>query len=249
MKNAPSSTAAVGLVIRRELARYFRTWLGYIVMAALLALTSLFHNAYALGSTEKYSADVLRDFFYFASGTTMTVALFLAMRTIAEERQTGTFTLLGSAPLTDGQIVLAKFVAAYSVLLVYVVLTGFMPALVVVRGSVSVGHVLSGYVGLLAIGAAATAIGVFGSALARTQILAIIISAVILVTMLVLWSVARIADGWLGDIITRLAIHHRHFRPFMSGTIALSHLIFYLSVTAVFLTLARNALEGRRWRS
>lgn len=247
--NRSSSVSLVLLLARRELARYFRNWLGYLVMAALLSVTGLLHNAFALGSTPKYSADVLRDFFYLASGTTMIAALFLSMRTLAEERQLGTLPLLTGSPLTDGQIVLAKFLAALGVLSVYVLLTLYMPALVVVNGSVSFGHVAAGYVGLLALGAAATAIGVLGSALARSQILAVILSSVMLVSLLAQWLVARLVEGPLGDLLAYLALHHRHFEPFMEGTVSTAHLVYYASVCVVCLTLARNVMESRRWRS
>lgn len=245
----PRPLSAIALVARRELGHYFRTWLGYIFMAVLLLITGALYNAWAVGSGAKYSEDVLSDFFYAASGTTMVVALFLSMRVFAEERQTGSYPLLATSPMTDAQVVFAKFISAYAMVVIYVLTTLFMPALVFVNGSVSLGHIFAGYVGLLAVGAASTAIGVFGSAVARSQLLAIIISAVILVGMLVLWLLARLVEGPLGDIISHLALHHRHFRPFMEGTVAVSHLVFYISVTWFFLTLARNVLEGRRYWS
>lgn len=244
-----SSLAAMGLVVRREIGQYFRTWSGYVFVAILLALTGLLYNAFAVGSSAKYSADVLSDFLYLSSGTTMAAALFLSMRSLAEERQTGSFPLLASSPLTDGQIVFAKFIAAYLVVVLYVLSTTYMPALVFVNGSVSIGHIFAGYVGLLAVGAAATAIGIFGSAVARTQLFAIIISAVILVALLAVWLVASLVDGPLGDVLSYVALHNKHFRPFMEGKVSLSDLVFYLSVTVFFLVLSRNVLEARRWRS
>lgn len=244
-----SGWKVVVLVVRRELSQYFRTWSGYVFVAILLALTGLLYNAFAVGSSAKYSADVLSDFLYLASGTTMAAALFLSMRSLAEERQTGSFPLLSSSPLTDGQIILAKFVSAYLVVALYVLSTAYMPALVFVKGSVSIGHIAAGYIGLLAVGAAATAIGIFGSAIARTQLFAIITSAVILVALLAVWLVASLVDGPLGDVLSYVALHNKHFRPFMEGKIALSHLAYYASVTVLFLVIARNVLEARRWRS
>lgn len=246
--SAPSSIALVSLLVRRELARYFRTWLGYVVMAALLSITGLMHTAFAVGAKPKLSGDVLHDFFWFASGTTMIVPLFLSMRAFAEERQTGTYPLLGASPLTDGQLVAAKFVAAQIILSIYLLLTSFMPALVMWKGTLSLGHLGAGYLGLFALGAAATSIGIFGSALARSQILAVILSAVTLTALLALWLLARTVDGSIGDLLGFLALHHRHFRPFMEGTVSSTHLLYYASVCLVFLTLARNALEARRWQ-
>src|SRR5439155_7749589 len=108
-------------------------------------------------------------------------------------------------------------------------------------------HIFGGYVGLLCIGAASVAIGTFGSAIATSQVVAVVISGVIVVILLLQWMLARLVDGRLGDIVGYLSLHDKHFRPFMDGTVSLRDIIFYFSVTALFLVLARNALEGRRW--
>ena len=84
----------VSLLVRRELRSYFDTSWGWIILALVLVLDGLLFNAFALGTRERYSANVLSDFFYFSSGTTMIAGILLTMRLIAEERQTGTFTLL-----------------------------------------------------------------------------------------------------------------------------------------------------------
>lgn len=249
MTEPSSNLSIVFLVVGRELGRFFRTWLGYVVMAMLLTITGLLYNAFSVGSTAKYSADVLGSFFEVASGTTMIAALFLSMRSIAEETQTGTYALLASSPLTEGQIVLAKWLAAYAMLVIYLACTLYMPLLVFVNGSVTLGHIAAGYLGLLALGAASTAIGIFGSAVARSQLLAIIVSSVTLVVLLILWLLARQVDGPLGEVVSWMALWHKHFRPFMDGTLATPHLVFYISVTVFFSVLARNVLERRRWRS
>jgi len=74
-------------------------------------------NAFALGAQQdKHSAEVLSDFFYFSSGTTMIAAVFLSMRLIAEERQNGTLVLLTSSPVHDRAIILGKFFSAFAFL-------------------------------------------------------------------------------------------------------------------------------------
>ena len=67
--------------------------------------------------------------------------------------------------------------------------------------------------------------------------------------MILLWATSRIVDGTLGDFISYLALHDKHFSGFKRGTISLSGVVFYLSVISFFLVLARNVLESRRWRS
>src|SRR3954453_2764052 len=154
------------LIARRELAAYLRTWTGYIIIAAVLAVDGLLFNAYALGGADKRSSEVLSLFFYFSSGTTMIAAIFVSMRLVAEERQTGTITLLYSSPVRDGQIIVGKFLSALAFLTILTLATLYMPVMVMIHGKVSWGHVFGGYLGLLLLGSAALAIGTFGSALA-----------------------------------------------------------------------------------
>ncbi len=244
----PSAATGIVLIVKRELGQYFSTWSGYLICGMLLFLTGLFYNVFAVGNVPKYSADVLSDYFYYQSGTAMVASLFFSMRLIAEERQAGSLPLLSTSSLTDGQVILAKYLSALLFLAFFLVLTFYMPVLILWNGKVSLGHLVAGYLGILLIGSASVAIGVFGSAVAKSQLIALIVSAVILVAMLLLWLSARVVSGPLGEVVAYLSLHDKHFRPFMEGNVSTTHAIFYVSVTAFFLTLARNVLEGRRWR-
>ena len=103
----------IALIIRRELSAYLRSPLGWVVAAVVLLMDGLLFNSFALGSdTARKSSEILRQFFYFSSGTTMAASLFLSMRLIAEERQNGTLTLLFTSPIRDYQIVIGKFLSA-----------------------------------------------------------------------------------------------------------------------------------------
>ena len=87
--------------------------------------------------------------------------LVLAMRLVAEERQTGSITLINTAPVTDAQIVAGKFMSAFLMVFAKTALTVYMPLLLFVNGKVSVGHICVGYAGILLYAAAGTAIGLF----------------------------------------------------------------------------------------
>ena len=141
------------LIARRELGAYLRTMSGYVIIAVLLFLDGLAFNAFAVAGTAKKSSEVLADFFFWTSGIGMAGAVFLSMRLIAEERQTGTVQLLYSSPVHDREIVLGKFFAALAFLCLFYAGTAYMPILVAVYGKISLGHVLSGYLGLLFVGA------------------------------------------------------------------------------------------------
>ena len=156
----------IALLCRRELAAYLKSPMGYIIVAAVLAIDGLLFNVYALGGTPKLSAEVLELFFYFSSGTTMIASVFLSMRLIAEERQTGTLNLLFTSPVKDYEIVLGKFFSALIFFCIMTLLSIYMPLLIFVNGKVSLGHIFGGYLGLILLGSSSIAIGLFGSALA-----------------------------------------------------------------------------------
>jgi len=236
------------LIARRELAAYLRTLSGYVVIAVLLALNGLFFNAYALGGASKRSAEVLSQFFYYSSGFTIVAAVFISMRLLAEERQTGTLPLLYSSPLRDRDIVLGKFLAGLAFLGLYVLCTLYMPLLVLVNGKVSFGHVAAGYLGLLLLGSASLAVGTFGSALARNQLLAAITSAVLLVALILCWLLARITEQPLSSVFSAMSLWNQHFPPFQSGLVHVRDVVYYLVVTYVALFAATRVLEARRWR-
>jgi ABC-2 type transport system permease protein len=103
--------------------------------------------------------------------------------------------------------------------------------------------------GLYLLGAAVVAIGTFGSAVARSQVVAAVIGGSITVVLLLVWMLARLVDGALGDVIGQLALWDKHFTPFMRGTVSVADILYYLSITTFFLVLARNGLESRRWSS
>lgn len=239
---------AVVLIARRELAGFFRTMSGYIIIAALLFITGLLFNGFALGGGLRRSSEVVSNFFYFSSGTTMVVAVLLSMRLLAEERQTGTLALLYSSPIRDFEIVLGKFLSALAFLALFVACTVFMPLLVLVNGKVSFGHLAAGYLGLLLLGSATLAIGTFGSSLARSQVVAAIGSGCMVVALLVSWMLAKVTEAPLSGIFSALALHGQHFQPFQGGLVHVRDVVYYLMVTYFFLFAATRVVEARRWR-
>jgi gliding motility-associated transport system permease protein len=236
------------LIARRDLAGYLRSPAGYIIIAAVLLIDGLLFNVDALGGAAKPSAEVLERFFYFSSGTTMIACVLLSMRLLAEERQTGTLTLLFTSPVRESEIVFGKYLSALALFAGMTLLTLYMPALIFVNGKVSIGHIVSGYVGLLLLGSATLAIGIFGSSLAKSQVLAAVVSAAIVVTMLLFWLIGQAADPPFKEVFAALALHNRRFLDFQRGIVELGDVVYYLSVTYVFLLATTKVLESRRWR-
>jgi len=217
-----------------------------VIIAGVLFLDGLLFNAWAMAGTAKKSAEIIADFFTVSSGCTMTCAVLLSMRLLAEERQLGTIQLLYSAPLRDWEIVVGKFLSSLVFLAVFLLATFYMPALVMAYGKVSFGHLAAGYLGLLLVGSMSLAIGTFGSALTRSQVLAAILSAVMVLGVTVCWFLARVTDRPLTDAVTSMA-WYAHFTPFGQGLVHFKHVVYFVLVSFVGLFAATRVLEARRW--
>jgi len=238
----------IALLVRRELAAYLRSPMGYIIVAAVLCIDGLLFNVYALGGTPKLSAEVLELFFYFSSGTTMIASVFLSMRLLAEERQTGTLTLLFTSPIRDYEIVLGKFFSALIFFCVMTLLTVYMPLLIFVNGKVSLGHIFGGYLGLVLLGSASLAIGLFGSAVAKSQIIAAVTAGGLVVALLLFWLLGQVTEPPIREVSAYLALHGKHFMNFQQGVLNTRDIVFYLTLTYMFLLLTTHVLQARRWR-
>jgi ABC-2 type transport system permease protein len=235
------------LLARRELSAYFRSPLGSVVIASALLLDGILFYWRSL-SQKLLSGEALAEFFWWTSGVTITAALFLSMRLIAEERQTGTFTLLNTAPLAEWEIVVGKYLSVLTMIVLLAGLSVYMPLLLLVNGKVSAGHIVVGYLGEILIGGAAAAIGLFASTLTRSQLVAIVVGAAIVVVMLVFWVLAQAVDPPLNKFLAGAALHHENFRPFQFGILELGAVAYYVSVAYLFLLGAVKTLEARRWR-
>ena len=238
----------VALLARREFLFFFRSPQGWVIATVYLALLGLDFNLRVIGGGEAYSADVLSNFFYELSGFTMFFSVFISMGLIARERETQTMSLLLTSPLGEAQIVLGKYFGALSYMVLVTLATLYMPAMILVHGKISVGHLVAGYLGVILLGGAALAIGTFGSALSRSQMMAVFISLGIGAPMVLFWLLGRLADRPLNDIFSYLAIHNLHFAPFKTGKIHLRDVVYYLSVIFFFLFCSARVLESRRWR-
>ncbi|MDY0061358.1 MAG: ABC transporter permease [Myxococcota bacterium] len=235
------------LIARRELGAYLRSPLGYVIAAIVLLVDGLLFNAFALGPDRRLSGEVLRDFFYFSSGTTMIAALLLSMRLLAEERQSGTFVLLRTSPLSEWAVVLGKYLSALIFLGLITLATLYLPLLILVNGKIGWGHLAVGYLGLLLLGSASLGVGILASALAPNQVLAAVSGAAILVALLVSWLLARVSDPPLDAVFASFALYNKHFVPFMGGLLHLRDVVYYLSVTFFGLLLAVRIEAARRW--
>lgn len=236
------------LIARRELGAYLTSTTGWLILAVVLLADGLLFNAFAMAG-EKKSFDVLQGFFYFSSGTTMVASIFISMRLYAEERQAGTLVLLETAPIAEHVVVIGKFLGAWSFLLLLLLLSGYLPLLVLVNGKVTLGHIAAGYVGLIFLGAACIGIGGLASSVAKNQIVAAVITGVTIVALLLAWMLAKKIEGTLGDVVGFFDLFDQHYRSFSRGTIKLASVAYFAALTYGTLLVTTAVLAARRWRA
>lgn len=186
-------------------------------------------------------------FFYWLAA--LITAPLLTMRTFSEERRSGTLEVLLTTPVTNTQVVLAKFFGAW---LFYNILWAATVVFFLLLGRIASfdwGPILTGYIGTWLLGAVLMAIGVFASSLTRNQVVAALISFVLLV---LLFSFG-IMDALIHDAESRKLIRYfslsDHLSSFGKGILDTRPIVFYLSLTAIFLFLTGRVVGSPRWRS
>jgi ABC-2 type transport system permease protein len=231
-------------ITRKEVASYFNSPVGYIVLTIfLLLIGSLFFFLRLF----LYNEASLRGLFEMAPWAFVFFGPAIAMRLIAEEKKTGTIELLITMPVRDWEVIVGKFLGGLFLLMVGVAATGFYAVTVAALGPVDPGPVAGGYLGLLLLGAMFLSVGLLTSAWTSNQIVAFIVS---LILCLALWLLddlrAYMPAGAAGIIeYVSAASHHRNLAR---GIIDLRDILYYLSVIGLCLYLSKEALASRKWR-
>jgi len=182
------------------------------------------------------------------------VLLFLlpgvTMGFFAAEKTQGTQELLFTSPLTMWDIVLGKFLAGAVFALLLVTIVGAYPALLFVYGDPEFGKTLAGLLGLVLVSWTYVAIGVFASSLTRSQVLAFLITFVLLILLMVLPALAQIGGGGasgLGDLLRWLSAD-THLAELVKGLVDTADLAYFVVMTGIFLVLTKASVESVRWR-
>ncbi len=228
----------------KETKLYFGTPAAYIVGAMFLGLTGVFFVA---DVTAPFAEAGVRGIVEWASFFIIFLAPLLTMRLLAEEQKLGTLELLLTSPVRDWEVVLGKYIASFLILAAIVAVTLYYVVLMYSFGDPDTGPVLSGYLGLLLYGAAALAIGLLGSSLSSNQIVAAVVGIAILLMLSFVNLIADIVTGIASEVFNGMSMNE-HIVDFSRGVIDTSSVVFFLSLTAIFLFLTIRSLETRRWR-
>jgi ABC-2 type transport system permease protein len=233
-------------IMQRELMSLFYSPIGYIVLAGFLLLTGVL--VLVTGSFAPGRPASLRGVFEFTPFVLAIIIPAISMRAISEEYRTGTIESLMTAPLSDAQLVVGKYLAVLVFYTIMLAATLVYLLLIRIFGAPDLGASFSAYLGLLLIGVAFTAFGVFTSSLTRNQIVAWIVGAVPL--MLFVWFASYIVqtvEGTLRDLFQQVNVL-RHLDQFNRGLVTVESVTFFVVTAVLFLFLSVKVVESRRWR-
>lgn len=237
--------AAVSAVVRKELYSYLVSPMVYVVTAVFLLINGvIFYATLASGFPEPNLRPILPTTAFLL----LLVIPVLTMRLLAEEKSNGTVELLMTFPITDTQVVLGKFLATFIVYALMLVTTLGNVAILKAFGSTEWGPLITAYVGLLLFGAAVISIGMFGSSLTRSQIVAAVLGIGMLLLLWILGGVGSLINPAIGRVFTYLSVND-HLNQFMQGVIDLKDVVYYLSMTAAMLFLTVQVFQSARWRA
>lgn len=237
-------------IARRELSVLFLSPVGYVLLGIFACITTLFFVLAFLAPNEPAT---MRGLF----GTVVFVLLiFLApaisMRLMSEEFGRGTIEPLMTAPISDTQVVLGKFLGALAFLAILLAWLAVPVWMLEVFSDPDYGPILSGLAGLLLVGALFLAIGLFASSLTGSQVIAFMlalfmISPLLLVAVLgFVITLVQIPDG-LREALFYLSIY-RQFDAFNRGLVDLGNVVYFASGVGMFLFFAVQVIQSRRWR-
>ncbi|MEZ4469323.1 MAG: ABC transporter permease [bacterium] len=230
---------------RRELSSTFDQPIATLVLAAFLALSGSY--VFVLQPFFIVGRATVRPLFEFAPFLFTLFAPAVTMRSLAEERRSGTLEVVLSWPLSDWEVALGKFLAALGLLALGVALTLPYPLTIAQLGDLDWGPVLGGYAGLLLLGGAYLALGLMVSACTSNQIVAFIGGFLLCFAVYLIGRTAGAAPAWLVPIVEGLSFE-RHFAQIARGVLDGRDVAFFLSVMLVGVGLTAEILGARRWR-
>ena len=235
-------------VCAKELYTYFVSPIAYFVCFVFTAISGfLFSIVLITASRSGATGAIVMETIF---GNLAIILLFftpvLTMKLFAEERKTGTIELLLTSPITDGQVVLGKFFASWTLLFIMLALTLLFPFLVQRFGPLDSGVLLSGYLGVILIGSSFLALGLLMSSMCKNQLIAALTSFGILITLWVIGSLSTQYSA-IGKFLSYLSLLE-HYYDFARGVIPLKDVIYYASFTGVCLFATFKSIESSKWR-
>ncbi len=233
----------MGAIFRREVLSYFTSPIGYIFLAAFYASSAVIFSVNSLenGSTKLDSV--------FAQLMIILIVLIpiLTMRTISEEKKNKTDQCLLTSPVSLFGIVAGKFLAAFLIYVLGVAITLVYAVVVSAFAAPDWTVILGNIVGLVLLGAAFIAVGIFCSSFTENQIVSAVVSFIALIVLYLFTTIGNLIPvEFISNIFSKLSFWERYY-GFTYGLFDLSNVLFFISAAVVFLFLSVRVLERRRW--
>jgi ABC-2 type transport system permease protein len=240
-------------LFRKEIMSFLNSLIGYLAIVVFLVINGLFLWVFPLGFNivdNGYAS--LDNLFMIAPFVFLFLIPAITMRSFADEKRSGTIEMLLTKPITDLQLILAKFAAGVTLVLFSLIPTLVYAVSVYIlglpSGNMDLGGMWGSYLGLVFLGSAFVAIGIFVSSLTDNQIIAFILA-------LTLSGFSYIGFDALADLalfgkadlfIMSLGIQ-AHYASMSRGVIDTRDVIYFLSLISVFVLSTRIVLESRKW--
>ncbi|NRF40987.1 gliding motility-associated ABC transporter permease subunit GldF [Pedobacter foliorum] len=239
-------------VFKRELFSLLNSLMAYITIGVFLLASGLLLWFFPDTSILEYGYAELTGFFSLAPFLFMFLIPAITMRSFAEERREGTYVLLASRPLTDWQIILAKYFACFVLVLVSLIPTLIyyysiyklgMPV-----GNIDTGAVIGSYLGLVLLGSSFVAIGIFASSITKNQVIAFAVAVFIcFIAYSGFDALSKIfAMRYLETVFLGLSVNE-HYQSISRGVLDTRDLIYFITFVLFFLGITKLVIGGRKW--
>jgi ABC-2 type transport system permease protein len=239
-------------VFKRELFSFLNSLMAYITIGVFLLACALLLWFFPDTSILAYGYAEMNGFFSLVPFLFIFLIPAITMRSFAEERREGTYVLLATRPLTDLQIIMAKYLAC-----VVLLLFALIPTLIYYysiyllgfpKGNIDTGAVIGSYLGLFLLGNAFTAIGVFASSITKNQVIAFAVAVFLcFFSYSGFDSLSKIFEfQYLESLLVNLGINE-HYQSISRGVLDTRDLIYFITFVSVFLGLTKLMIGGRKW--
>lgn len=229
-------------IARKEFTSFFKSPAAYMVLVGFLIITGWFfaNPLFLINQSD------LRTLFSIIPIIFLIFIPAITMGLVSKENNNGTIELLSTMPVKSSDIVIGKFIAGLGLIITGLVLSLIHPITIMLIGTnVDVGAMFTGYLGLILLASAYSAIGLFASCLTKNQIIAFIISFVIIFFFFILDYALFFIPSAISGIFQYLSINY-HFSNIAKGVIDTRNVIYFGSLTYVFLFLASTSLDLKK---
>ncbi|MBU4375433.1 ABC transporter permease subunit [Patescibacteria group bacterium] len=233
------------ILFKKELMSYFNSPIAYIFIGVFLVVGNwlFFKDFFLMGQAS------LRNYLGLLPWIFLFLSPAITMRLWSEEKKSGTIEFLLTLPITDWQVVLAKFFSSLAFLFISLILSISLPITIAFLGNIDIGSIIGGYIGALFLGGSYLALGLFISSLTKNQIIAFIVALMACFAAFIVGAdfVLAGAPKFAVPVMKFLGLGS-HFYNIAKGVIDTKDIIYYCSFIFLFLWLNVRVIESRGWK-